>query len=200
MSGSSLRGIVWTAVTILGVATFVAANARSRRLASMASGESLENFEVADLQGAERTIRESLRRNPSNPRLQELLAQYLFAEGKLREAAAALRKAAVLSPSDPSLWLDLAQNSFITRDYRQAAADAKACLKIAPYCLQALIVRSLSLEKFGDKTGALRAWKQLAELDPSNVVAARALKRLAGTGDREPIPPRRITSITLKWQ
>jgi tetratricopeptide (TPR) repeat protein len=188
-----------TMAIALGAVTLVTATDRCRQFALTASGESWQNLEAADPQRAEAAVREALKRNPSDPQLQQSLAQCLSAQGKPREAEAALRRAATQNPNDPSLWLDLAQHDFIIRDYDQAAAAAKSCLNIAPYCLQALMVRAFSLEKLDDKAHAVSAWREVAKLDPGNVVAVRALKRLTGTEPRETTPVWRIASITTKW-
>jgi len=191
---------LWTAVIALGIASLATVAARSRQLASTASGGSWRNLEAADPQRAEMAVRAALQRNPSDPHLLQLLAQCLCAQGRLREAGAALRRAATQSPDDPSLWLDLAQHSFIIRDYDQAAAAAKFCLNVAPYCLQALMVRAFSLEKLDDRARAVNTWREVAKLDPGNVVAGRALERLTGSEPGETTPARRIASITTKWQ
>ncbi|MGE0790982.1 MAG: hypothetical protein AB7S26_35250 [Sandaracinaceae bacterium] len=124
----------------------------------------------------------SLPPNKRLPRLREMI-QALRDRGDLESAASFAEQILALEPNDPEALHLLEESCRQSGDYgafRGAllAASRASGLSPAERLSRLKQVAMISENRMGDRDGAISAWRGVASLDPSDVDARSALKRL----------------------
>lgn len=119
-----------------------------------------------DAEGAVAACEQALALAPDHPGALFVRGDGLRAMGQMAEAAQSYRAAALARPEHAASWSSLALTAFEMLDLGEARRTMQRALREDPRNAQAWWVRGLIREHAGDYTGAERALKHAAWLDP----------------------------------
>jgi tetratricopeptide (TPR) repeat protein len=191
-----------TAIAVVGVSMVMAGGARGQLTTKVLIGdavsdvderykdvdEAIKRFANRDFLGAQQFLEAAVRKNPSLPPVDLLLAKMYFLGGDAQSGMASLEKSAMDNPKDPEPYLILADQAVANGQTIQAEALYEKALGLIDrfegnakrkrsFVIRARTGRSLVAERRKNWQLAIDDLNELLKMDPDNAAAHYRLGR-----------------------
>jgi tetratricopeptide (TPR) repeat protein len=132
-----------------------------------------------DLKRALQDLNETIQRAPNHALAYDARGQLYGNSDQVDQAIADFSQAIRLAPKYALAHSNRAVAYYQKGELDRVIADSSEAIQLDAKLVKAFIIRALALEKSGRPGKALADYKKVLELEPSNGIAAQALKRLS---------------------
>jgi len=152
----------------------------------------LARLEVSkgDLKAAQNYVVEAISLKSNYAEAHFLNAQIEVTQGNIAKAIPALETTLILSPNNPGLFFQLGILKYNDRNWTGAVEAFRKAVELVPEYANARYFLGLSLERIGDRSGAIIQFEQLMKTNPNNQEVALILSNLKiGKGPFDGVEP-----------